>query len=80
MVDMLGPSHHVQVSLFLPDPIAIAVQAIRARFDPHSAQIIRPHITALYESELKAAPGLETLAHCASMRQTFQVELSKPRV
>ena len=82
MVAMLGPSRRVQVSLFLPDPVATVVQALRARFDSGSAQIIRPHITALYESELsEAAPGIEVvLADCASMRQTFQVELSEPRL
>jgi 2'-5' RNA ligase len=81
MVAMLGPSHRAQVSLFLPDPVATVVQDLRARFDPGSAQIIRPHITALYESELsEAAPGIEVLADCASMRQTFQVELSEPRL
>ena len=81
MVKMLGPSCRVQVSLYLPEPIATVVQALRARFDPRSAQIIRPHITALYESELtEAAPGIDFLADCASMRQTFQVELSEPRV
>jgi 2'-5' RNA ligase len=81
MSRMSGRVQRVQGSLFLPEPVAAAVQAIRAEFDPYSAGVIRPHITVLYENELsQSGSWTDDLSNWVSTRSSFRVELSKPRL
>lgn len=77
---MLDPAELLQVSLFLPEPVATVIQTIRAEFDPRSAAAIRPHITVLYENELTKADLRSDLSMWALTRRPFGVELSEPRL
>jgi 2'-5' RNA ligase len=77
---MSDPAERLQVSLFLTEPVATAIQTIRAEFDPRSAAAIRPHITVLYENELTKAAPQSDLSKWALTRRRFGVELSEPRL
>jgi 2'-5' RNA ligase len=77
---MSDRAERLQVSLFIPEPLATVIQTIRADFDSRSAAAIQPHITVLYENELTEVDPRSDLTTWALTRRPFGVELSEPRL